>query len=221
MTKAKMLAYLHHIEPDHPISVPAGDNLVPAGGTDNKDNTEDTPAGDNTIPGLTAKEQQDMVGTVLNLEEVRGDTITDCLRVLLEDDIPCRLFMRTAIISSQKHSDVRSFVLAVVIPTLIRRKVWSLPKAQKVLWDGVCHAVKLLAAHRSAEPTLRAVLALPGAQLKEMVVVAKEPLKKFLQLLSVEEREEVVSGRWAGLEGEQGQGGKDKLKRDILTSLDA
>ena len=165
--------------------------------------------------GLTLKEQQDIIGLCLNRSDFRGDTVQDALLHLLEDAVPCRLLMRTAIISSQKHPDVRRYVLMEVIPSMVRKKVWALPKV-KVVWDGVCHAVKLLAGHKDAEPALRALLGLPGPQLKEVASVAKDSLSKFLKLLSATEKADVLSGRWAGVE----QSEPDKVKAEIVKSLE-
>lgn len=165
--------------------------------------------------GLSQKEQQDIIGLCLNREDFRGDTVKDALLHLLEDAVPCRLLMRTAIISSQKHPDVRRYVLMEVIPRMVRKKVWSLPET-KDIWVGVCHAVKLLAGHKDAEPALRALFGLPGPQLKEVARVAKEPLSKFLKLLSTKEKAEVLSGRWAGIE----QSGADKDKEELVKMLE-
>ena len=209
MTRAKLLAFLHRLEP-----APAAPAAPAASGKGT--GTQAQAQAQAQGGGITAREQQDLVGAMLALEDVRGDAITDCLRVLLEYEVPPRLFMRTSIISSQKHSDVRTFVLSVVVPTLVRRKLWSQP----VLWQGVCHAVKLLAEHKNAEPSLRAILGLPGPQLKEMVAVARKPLRKFLPLLSAREREEVVSGKWAGLEAENRGKGGEKQKTELLLELE-
>jgi hypothetical protein len=94
---------------------------------------------------------------------------------------------------------MRKFVLNDVIPGLIRKRVWNtVPK----LWDGVAHCVKKMASHKNAEPTLRGLLGLPGAQLKAILKVASEakaPMAAILKALSKEEKEEVLSGKWAGI----------------------
>lgn len=106
---------------------------------------------------------------------------------------------------------MKKFMLSDIIPNLIRKRVWlSAPK----IWDGVNHALKIFAEHKNAEPTLRCILGLPGAQLKGVFKAApkvKVPLANLLKALSAEEREEAVSGKWAGLlvsnvEGDGGTG---------------
>lgn len=94
---------------------------------------------------------------------------------------------------------MKKFMLSDVIPSLIRKKVWT--SAPKV-WDGVSHALKLFAEHKNAEPTLRCLLGLPGIQLKNILKIApkvKPLLGTLLKALSTEEREETISGKWAGL----------------------
>ena len=94
---------------------------------------------------------------------------------------------------------MKKFMLSDVIPSLIRKKVWT--SAPKV-WDGVSHALKLFAEHKNAEPTLRCLLGLPGIQLKNILKIApkvKPLLGTLLRALSTEEREETISGKWAGL----------------------
>ena len=94
---------------------------------------------------------------------------------------------------------MKKFILSDVMPALIRKRVWN--SAPKV-WDGVSHGVKIFAEHKSAEPTLRCLLGLPGLQLKSIIKVApkvKPLLASLLKALSAEEKEECVSGRFAGL----------------------
>lgn len=94
---------------------------------------------------------------------------------------------------------MKKFILSDVMPSLIRKRVWN--SAPKV-WDGVSHGVKIFAEHKSAEPTLRCLLGLPGLQLKSILKVApkvKPLLASLLKALSAEEKEECVSGRFAGL----------------------
>lgn len=94
---------------------------------------------------------------------------------------------------------MKKFILSDVMPSLIRKKVWN--SAPKV-WDGVSHGVKIFSEHKNAEPTLRCLLGLPGLQLKSILKVApkvKPLLGSLLKALSAEEKEECVSGRFAGL----------------------
>lgn len=68
--------------------------------------------------------------------------------------------MRTAILSAQSYgNEMKKYLLNSIIPVLIKKKVWII--APKV-WDGVNHAVKIFAEHKSSESTLRCILGLPG-----------------------------------------------------------
>ena len=94
---------------------------------------------------------------------------------------------------------MKKFILSDVVPSLIRGKVWN--SAPKV-WEGVSYAVKIFSEHKNVEPTLRCLLGLPGIQLKSVLKAApkvKPLLSNLLRSLSVEEKEECISGRWAGL----------------------
>lgn len=94
---------------------------------------------------------------------------------------------------------MKKFILSDVVPSLIRKKVWNL--APKV-WEGVNHAVKIFAEHKNAEPTLRCLLGLPGIQLKSILKAApkvKPLLGSLLKALSAEEKEESLTGKWAGI----------------------
>ena len=103
--------------------------------------------------------------------------------------------------------------------------VWSTaPK----LWEGVVYGAKNLAASgfKNSEYTLRALLGVPVAQLKSLLRVAptvKAAMGKLLKTLSAEEKEEVISGKWAGLTGEDSDTTvseeKQKLIKDIAASV--
>jgi hypothetical protein len=148
--------------------------------------------------------------------QVLREALTD----LLTDDVPAQALMRTAILAAQSYgNEMKKFMLSDVVPKVIRKKVWS--TAPKV-WDGVPHAVKILGEHKSAEPTLRCLLGLPKAQLKAVLKAApkvKPPLGKLLAALSAEEKDECVSGRWAGIH--EGDGAVDAEKAKIIKDLSA
>ena len=152
--------------------------------------------------GLKAKTVLDAIAVCLgNKQEFTGDVVKEALRAMLVDPVPPYALMRTAILSGQSFSEVKRFVLGDVIPELVRKSVWaSAPK----LWEGVVYGAKNLAAtgFKNSELTLRALLGVPAAQLKALVKVApkvKEAMGKLLKTLSAEEKEEVITGRWAGL----------------------
>jgi len=56
-----------------------------------------------------------------------------------------------------------------MVPQLVRKRVWT----SKSVWDGVLMAMKALATHRDAEPSLRAMLCLSGAQLQTLLKMKK------------------------------------------------
>ena len=94
---------------------------------------------------------------------------------------------------------MKKFILSDVVPSLIRGRVWN--SAPKV-WEGVSYAVKIFAEHKNVEPSLRCLLGLPGIQLKSVLKAApkvKPLLSNLLKSLSAEEKEECISGKWAGL----------------------
>lgn len=132
-----------------------------------------------------------------------GDVVRDAMKIMMDDDVLPVALVRTALLASKAHNDVKKYVLNDFIPILIKRKIWV---TTPVHWEGLKHCVKNYAVGPPAaqvEPTLRAVLGLPGPQLKSVVAAAptiKTTLAKLLKVLSATEREDVLSGRWAGLD---------------------
>jgi hypothetical protein len=134
------------------------------------------------------------------------------LQDVIADETPPFLLMWTAIRASQKHNDVKDLVLVEIVPHLIRKRIWE---CSKDLWLGVVAAVKVFGTQPKAEPTLRALLGLPAAKLQQIIKVGtavKKPLAELLMRLSPEERDEVVSGRWAGIEDTDARARADKEK---------
>lgn len=121
--------------------------------------------------------------------------------MLIADEVPSLLLMRSAILAAQSYADVKWFLLSDVIPALVRKQTWV--RAPSV-WNGVAYAAKSFASvmggsAKSAEYTLKALLGLPAPQLRAVVRAAGDvvgPMGKLLRSLSDEEREEVISGRW-------------------------
>lgn len=144
-----------------------------------------------------------------NKSDFSGEVIRDALKSMLSDDPLPYALMRTAILSAQSFSEVKRYVLSDVIPQLVRRRVWAVaPK----LWDGVVFGAKNLATtgFKNSELTLRALLGIPAVQLKYLLKVAptvKPAMGKLLKTLSAEEKEEVTSGRWAGISYEEEHAG--------------
>lgn len=154
-------------------------------------------------------------------DEFKSDVIREAVTTLLEDPVPPKALMRTVILSAQSLPDIKKFVLAVVVPKLIMKRTWEV--APKV-WDGVVMCVKNMAGHRDSEPTIRALIGLPVAQLRGILKIAPDTgvyLGRLLRSLSTEEVEEALSGKWAGLEGENSESQrkeKEKLIRETSSS---
>ena len=116
-----------------------------------------------------------------------AEVVKETLRALLEDEVPALALMRTAVAACYDlpgHKDeLKSFVFSEVIPKLVRKKIWILSPP---VWDGVAFGLKKLGSHNDAEPTLRALLGLPAAQLKALLRIAdiakniKGPMKVYL-----------------------------------------
>jgi hypothetical protein len=158
--------------------------------------------------GFTQKSNSDKQKLLLNsirlclndAEEFRSDVLKDALGKLVRDEAPSWALMRTVILAYVAHSDMKRFTLSEIIPCLVRKQAWSTaPK----LWDGVMYAMKTLAGHKDAEPSIRCMLGLPAPQMKGVFKAApqaKAVMGKVLKALSESEKEEVLSGRWAGIE---------------------
>jgi len=154
----------------------------------------------------------DSIGLCLARDDFKND-VRECLSELIKDAQPCLLLMRTAIVASMNNKDACRFVLSEVIPSLLKKQVWTNPKSKSV-WEGVCHFVKRFAASKDAEQTLRCLLGLPTAPLKVLLKLApttKALMGRTLKGLSTMEKEEVLSGRWAGIDVTSPKGEPAKL----------
>ena len=143
-----------------------------------------------------------------------GDILRDAIKIMLDDEMMPVALVRTALLASKAHMEVKRFVLSDVIPILIRKKIWL---TTPIHWEGLRHCVKNYAVPTTTtaqnqsliEPTLRSILGLPGKELKSIITVApliKPSLTKLLKVLSPNEKEDVISGRWAGLDTESNSG---------------
>ena len=106
-----------------------------------------------------------------NQSDFTSTVVKDVLQTLLQDEIPPYALMRTATLSAQSFSELKKVVLMEIIPSLVRKAVWTTaPK----LWEGVIHGLK---------------------SLLKLTKNVKKPLAKYFQGLAAEERDEVLSGR--------------------------
>ncbi len=101
--------------------------------------------------------------------------------------------MRTAIMSAQSFADVKKFLLTDVVPALCSKSVWA---SSSDLWKGVIYVANkfAVAGYKHSESTLRALLGVPGPQLRQVLKQAegvKPQMAKLLGALSSEEKEEV------------------------------
>jgi hypothetical protein len=128
-----------------------------------------------------------------NKMDFTAEVVKEALAVLQNDEIPAIPLMRTAILSAQSYPELKKFVLNETIPAMVERKVWEV--APKV-WEGVIFGIKNLipAFSKSVEQSLRALLRVPGAQLRAVFKVAssvKVILSQYYITLSSEEKSEL------------------------------
>ena len=154
-----------------------------------------------------------------------GEVVREVLFNLVEDTHLSLYLVRTGILSARKYKEVRKFLLQETVPKLIRRRVWTARDENSgkfPVWEGVVQCVRYFCDSKDSEQMLRCVLSLDGPRLAVVMKVApKVPaiLAKLLKTLSTKEREDVVSGRWAGIAGERGK--VDSEKKKIVESLQA
>jgi len=190
-TKAELLTWLHRLEPDK--------------------------------FGLDRVQIRDLLGVLLDREDYDGETIRETLFNLVEDAIPCLYLMRTGILSAKKYKDVRKYLLSETVPKLIRKRVWTIKdenSGKYPVWEGVVQCVRLMADQKDAEQMLRCVLSLDGPRLAMVMKVAPKVspiLAKLLKTLSVREREDVITGHWAGIAHEKNK--IDSEKKKIIEEL--
>ena len=190
-TKAELLTWLHRLEPDK--------------------------------HGLDRVQIRDLLGLLLDREDSDGETIRETLFHLVEDEVPCLYLMRTGILSAKKYKDVRKYLLSETVPKLIRKRVWTMKdenSGKYPVWEGVVQCVRLMADHKDAEQMLRCVLSLDGPRLAMVMKVAPKVspiLAKLLKTLSVREREDVITGNWAGIAHEKNK--VDSEKKKIIEEL--
>jgi len=146
--------------------------------------------------------QQSMIDCIeyciTSKEDNWGDSIQQALTSMLDEagSVPLpSAIMRTAIIGCQAYPDKKRFVLTTLLPKIMKLRVWSNLK----IWAGVAHGVNILTNHKDKEPTLRSVLGVPGSQMSfilEKATNIKESMKKLIKSFSLEEYNEVLSGKW-------------------------
>lgn len=147
--------------------------------------------------------------------------IKETLQTLLDDEVPPVVLMRTALLSASSFPEIKKFVLEKLIPSLIQRSVWvSAPK----VWEGVMVGADNLSSGNVGkaimDPTLNSIMRIPGNILKSALKVTKNlkrALAKYLQSLSVTEREEIVSSRSSA--DNLSESPQDNDKKKILKEL--
>ena len=173
--------------------------------------------------GIDRTLQKDIIALCLEREDFDGTVINEALFHLEKDEKPCYFLMRTGILSAKKYKDVRKYLLSETVPKLIRKRVWAIRDEitnKLPVWEGVVQCVKMYADGKDVEQMNRCVLALDGPRLGMVLKIApkvKPILAKLLKTLSTKEKEEVVTGRWAGIEHEKGK--VDSEKKRIIEEL--
>lgn len=186
---------------------------------------------------LSERDVQEAIGLCLNKAdrqrdlEFKGSNVVEACQQMLADKTqsPPVQIMRTLLLASRTFGDVLRYMLSDAVPTIVRRRGWE--TAPRV-WSGVLHAVKKYFAGPAKDGTegmLRALLGLPPKQLGLVLQVCgsgeaapasssaptlKAVLSRLIQAFSATEREEVLSGRWVGLQNPErsAQDIEDKLK---------
>lgn len=187
------------------------------------------PSGENAL--VTPKQLLECTDICIkNKEEFESKAIIEVLTELLSEVNTNKFLMRTAILSSQQphHYKVKEFLFNSVIPTLLRKKVWS---SSKGIWDGVktvfnpnISLVKEGKDVEMVEPTLRCVLGLHSTQLKEILKIGsannnlKLLLATVLKRLSILEKDDVLSGKWSQYDPVNDLN-KDAEKQKIIKDL--
>ena len=189
MTKTALLVFLHRISLDSRVG--------------------------QAQPALKQKELLDAIGVLMNNKmDFGGEVIKECLRSLLQDDVPPFALMRTAILSAQSFADVKKFVLSDVVPLLVQKAVWN---SSTDLWKGVIFVAKNFASSTGAfkvntEQSMRALLMVPTQHLRALLKAApnvKPLLGTALQSLSAEDRLPLLAG----------DGEKEKLLKELGTGI--
>lgn len=168
--------------------------------------------------GIKTKAVLDAIALCLNNKsDYSGEVVKEALRALADDIVPAFALMRTAILGAQSFAEVKKFVLSDVIPAMIRKQVWaSAPK----IWEGVLYAVKNLGGtgNKQAEPSLLAMLGIPGTQLKALLKVAplvKPIIGKLVQSISPDERDRY----FGALADYHHDAEKTKIAKDLATMI--
>jgi hypothetical protein len=162
--------------------------------------------------GLTDKLIQDAIGLCLNKTEkqfdldFKGPVVVEAMDKLLSDgnSNPPLQIMRTMLLACRVMPEVMRYMLSQAVPKLIKAKSWN--TAPRV-WDGVLHCIKKYSSasqRDGVESLLRSVLGLPVKQLNVVLQVCgtdlKAALKNTMTTFSAAEKDEVISGKWVGLE---------------------
>jgi hypothetical protein len=190
---------------------------------------------------LSEREVQDAIGLCLNKAdrlrdlEFKGSNVVEACQQMLADktQAPPVQIMRTLLLASRTFGDVLRYMLSEAVPTIVRRRGWeSAPR----VWSGVLHAVKKYFAGPAKDGTegmLRALLGLPPKQLSLVLQVCaggsegaaapasaavslKAVLTRLIQAFSATEREEVLSGRWVGLQNPERSAAEVEEKLKLL-----
>ena len=140
-------------------------------------------------------------------DEFTGDVLQEALSTLVQDEQLPEMIMRTSIIGYQTHSELKSYVLATLIPAVVKRSPACWEATPKV-WDGVIYVVNKLCNHKDINGVLKVLLGIPLLHLKGVVEGApnsKSVIGTYFKSLPVELYESVlcVGGEVTELKGLQ------------------
>ena len=129
-------------------------------------------------------------------DEFTGDVLQEALNSLVQDDQLPEMIMRTAIIGYQTHSELKSYVLTTLVPSITKRSPACWEVTPKV-WDGVIYVINKLCNHKDIHGVLKVLLGIPLIHLKGVIEGApnsKSVIGAYFKSLPVDLYESVLCG---------------------------
>jgi hypothetical protein len=157
-----------------------------------------------------------------NKEEYKSEIMKEALTILMNDDQPSLILIKTVIVSSQNYDDVKKFVLSKLVPCFIKKKLWLTSSYLKGISNIVQYLIKVSKDYPKAEVTLKCLLGLPGTQLKSILKnspVVKTQLAILLKSLSSTDKKDCLSGKFAEINSDNYDYVKDDEKNKIIKDL--
>ena len=142
------------------------------------------------------------VGYCLKKKDDFGrEVVKETLLSLAKDDKLSDIIIRTAIIGFTNFPELKPFIFAEWIPSVIRKLSWK-DTVKKSVFDGLVLLLKNHSTHAAAKEMLKCFLSLPLTRLSEATTSAPEASKSLLELfasMSSSEKTSILSGVYVGL----------------------